>query len=283
MTSTRTIAALLAAVALAGCASVRSPDPRDPWEPMNRGIFEFNDGLDRAVFKPVAEGYRFVLPEPVRDGVRNFYSNLRDPWIALNQLLQGKFEPAVNDMSRFLWNTTIGLLGIFDWATDMGLPKHNEDFGQTLAVWGVDFGPYFVIPILGPSSARDGSGLVVDSFAYLPWYLPKWIDPDNHLWWSIGFTAVDFVQTRANLLDATTALEEAALDRYAFTRDAYFQRRRYLIHDGNPPPLPAGDRQSELAPRPPLIEPKLPANYESVLAAGARRVETAHAFLEPPP
>jgi phospholipid-binding lipoprotein MlaA len=283
MTFARTIGALLAIAVLAGCASVRSPDPRDPWEPMNRGIFEFNDGLDRALFKPVAEGYRFVLPDPIREGIRNFFSNLQDPWIALNQLLQGKFEPAVNDMSRFLWNSTIGLLGIFDWATDMRLPKHNEDFGQTLAVWGVDSGPYFVIPVLGPSSVRDASGTFVGAFAYLPWMGPKWLDHDNYLGWSISLTALDFVQTRANLLDVTDVLEEAALDRYSFVRDAYFQRRRNLIYDGSPPPLPASDKQSGFVPRGPLVEPKLPANYDAVLATGTRRVETAHAFPESRP
>ena len=288
MTVTRTLAALLAVAVLAGCASVRSPDPRDPWEPMNRAFFEFNDGFDRVLLKPAAQGYRFVLPEPIREGVRNFYSNLQDPWIALNQLLQGKVELAINDLSRFLWNSTIGLLGIFDWATDMGLPKHREDFGQTLAVWGVGFGPYFVIPILGPSSVRDAGGLVVDTIGYLPWQIPKWIDRDNYLGWSIGLTTLDLIQTRESLLDVTDVFEQAALDRYAFIREAWFQRRRNLIYDGNPPPLPATDKQS----RRPLVEPKVPANYESVMATGPRQaepadalrpVETAHAFLEPSP
>jgi len=162
--------------------------------------------------------------------------------------MQGKVERAVDDFGRFVWNSTFGLLGLIDVATDMGLPKHKEDFGQTLAVWGVESGPYLVIPILGPSSVRDGGGLVADAFAYLPWQIPKWADFDHRVTWQWSLTGLDLVQTRASLLDATDLLEEAALDRYAFLRNAYFQRRRSLIFDGNPPPLPA-DKQSGVMPR----------------------------------
>jgi phospholipid-binding lipoprotein MlaA len=265
----RLAAAAAAAAALGGCATVRSPDPRDPWEPMNRGTFEFNDGVDRIVLKPIAETYRFVLPEPVRAGVRNFYENLRDPWIALNQLLQGKVEEALSDGWRFIANSTFGLGGIFDIASDMGMAKHNEDFGQTLAVWGLDFGPYLVIPILGPSSVRDGTGTLVATQAYLPWQLPKWLDVDHRVAWQNWLTGIDIVQTRAGLLEATDLLEQAALDRYAFIRNAYFQRRRNLIYDGNPPPLPPSEPESG------GVEPKIPANYEAVLAAGARHAAAA--------
>ena len=281
MTFIRTIAAaLLATAVLAGCASVRSPDPRDPWEPMNRGIFEFNDGLDRAILKPVAQGYRFVLPGPIRDGIRNFFSNLQDPWIALNQLLQGKVEEALSDTWRFIVNSTFGVGGIFDIASDMRLPKHAEDFGQTLAVWGVDFGPYLILPILGPSSARDALGTAVASQMYLPWQLPKWLDLEHRVAWQNSLTIVDVIQTRANLLDASDLLEQAALDRYAFLRNAYFQRRRNLIYDGNPPPLPPSDEQPDAAPAEPAtgtgpvspaVDPEAPANDEAVPAAGARR------------
>jgi phospholipid-binding lipoprotein MlaA len=272
--------AAIAMAVLAGCTTIRSPDPRDPWEGLNRATFEFNDGLDRALVKPVAEGYRFVMPEPVRIAVINFFANLKDPWIAVNQLLQGKPRLAVDDLGRFVWNSTFGLLGLIDVASDMGLTKHNEDFGQTLAVWGVDFGPYVVLPILGPSSVRDGLGLIPDAYAYLPWQIPKWADFNHRVTWQWSLTGLDLVQTRANLLDATDFLEEAALDRYAFVRNAYFQRRRNLIYDGDPPPLPA-DRQSR--PTPPadpgpaaqLVEPKLPANYQAVLAADAARVVAA--------
>jgi phospholipid-binding lipoprotein MlaA len=303
-------AALVAAVALAGCATQRAPSPRDPLEPMNRAVFEFNDNADRFVFKPVAEGYRAVLPDMVRAGVRNFFSNLRDPWIAVNQLLQGKVEAALSDTWRFIANSTFGLGGIFDIATDMRLPKHNEDFGQTLAVWGVSDGPYLVIPIWGPSTVRDGVGLVADAYAYLPWWIPDWLDASHRVAWKNSLTALDFVNIRANLLDATDLLEQAALDRYAFVRDAYFQRRRNLIYDGNPPPE-SGARSSSVAPlnleteaarepaalvsadpaepepSPPaasgapseaaqVVEPKVPANYAAVLAAGRVRMAAGY-------
>jgi phospholipid-binding lipoprotein MlaA len=306
----RLAAALLAAAALAGCATQRAPSPRDPLEPVNRAVFEFNDAADKAVFKPVAQGYRAVLPEIVRAGVRNFFSNLRDPWIALNQLLQGKVEDALSDAWRFFANSTFGMGGIFDIATDMRLPKHNEDFGQTLAVWGVHDGPYLVIPIWGPSTARDGVGLIADAYAYLPWWIPDWLDVQHRVAWQNSLTALDFVNIRANLLDATDILEEAALDRYAFLREAYFQRRRNLIYDGNPPPeggagssgaagvdleteaarepavLPVPAAAAEPDPSPPapsgappepvqVVDPKVPANYAAVLAAGTTRVAEA--------
>jgi phospholipid-binding lipoprotein MlaA len=276
----RTGAALVAVAVLAGCSTMRSPDARDPWEGLNRATYEFNDGFDKALLKPVAEGYRFVLPTPARTAVTNFFANLKDPWIALNQLMQGKPRLAIDDLGRFVWNSTFGLLGLIDVASDMGLPKHNEDFGQTLAVWGADFGPYLVLPILGPSSVRDGVGLIPDAYAYLPWQIPKWADFEHRVTWQWSLTGLDLVQTRANLLDASDILEEAALDRYAFLRNAYFQRRRYLIYDGDPPPLPA-DKQSSVtpvidpAPPEPLVEPRVPANYPAVLAADAPRTIAA--------
>ncbi|MGE5794835.1 MAG: VacJ family lipoprotein [Bacteroidota bacterium] len=276
----RTGAALVAVAVLAGCSTMRSPDPRDPWEGLNRATYEFNDGFDKVLLKPVAEGYRFVLPTPARTAVTNFFANLKDPWIALNQLMQGKPRLAIDDLGRFVWNSTFGLLGLIDVASDMGLPKHNEDFGQTLAVWGADFGPYLVLPILGPSSVRDGVGLIPDAYAYLPWQIPKWADFEHRVTWQWSLTGLDLVQTRANLLDASDLLEEAALDRYAFLRNAYFQRRRHLIYDGDPPPLPA-DKQSSVTPvidpAPPgqLVEPRMPANYPAVLAADAPRTIAA--------
>ncbi len=272
--------AAIAIVALAGCSTTRSPDPRDPWEGMNRATFEFNDGFDNVLMRPLAEGYRFVLPSLARTAVTNFFSNLNDPWVAVNQLLQGKVERAIDDFGRFVWNSTFGLLGLIDVASDMGLPKHREDFGQTLAVWGVDFGPYLVLPILGPSSVRDGVGLIPDAYAFLPWQIPKWADFNHRVTWQWSLTGLDLVQTRASLLDATDLLEQAALDRYAFLRNAYFQRRRNLIHDGDPPPLPA-DKQSgatpsfDPAPKGALVESTLPANYPAVLAADAPRTVAA--------
>jgi phospholipid-binding lipoprotein MlaA len=232
------IAVMMRALAglFAGCATT-SGDPRDPIEPVNRAVFQFNDTVDRAVFKPVAQGYRAALPSPVRTGVTNFFSNLRDPWNAINQILQGKVEEGATDFMRFVTNTSFGLLGIFDVASEGGMPKHDEDFGQTLGVWGLDTGAYLVLPILGPSSVRDGTGRAVDSFGYLPWQGPDMLDSTHEVRWRNGLTGLDFVQTRAGLLDASNVLEEAALDRYAFVRNAYFQRRRSQVHDGNPPPV----------------------------------------------
>ena len=195
--------ALLVAV-LAGCATQRAPSPRDPIEPVNRQIFEVNEALDRGVFKPVAEAYSAVLPDPVRTGIRNFFSNLWEPWTAVNQALQGKFVMAGSDVLRFLTNSTIGVVGIFDVASDFELPKHSEDFGQTLAVWGVGFGPYIVLPILGPSSVRDGLGYVVDTFGYLPWQVPSWAEFNHVDAWRWSLVALDFINVRASLLDATT-------------------------------------------------------------------------------
>jgi phospholipid-binding lipoprotein MlaA len=293
--------AIAAAAMLAGCAAQqRAPSPLDPIEPVNRAVFEFNETADRFVFKPVAQGYKFVLPEVVRTGVTNFFANLADPWIAVNQLLQGKVELALSDGWRFITNSTLGLGGIFDIATDMGLPKHNEDFGQTLGVWGFDTGAFLVLPILGPSSVRDGIGLIADTYGFLPWRLPDWLDFNHRVAWQNSLSALDFVNIRANLLDATDLLEDAALDRYAFIRDAYFQRRRNLVYDGNPPPksaptsglAPAPDLDTELAREPAplhpdsatdaaaelapfgatsLAEPRVPDNYPSVLAADGMR------------
>lgn len=217
---------------LSACASTRESNPADPIEPVNRAVFEFNDVVDRAVMKPVAQGYRFVMPTPVRTGVTNFFSNLRDPWIAVNQILQGKVEAGASDFMRFVTNTTFGIGGIFDVASEAGMTKHNEDFGQTLGVWGMGPGPYIVLPIFGPSSGRDAIGTAVDGLAYLPWRGPEWLGEDDYVAWRNALTALDFINTRANLLDTTNLLEEAALDRYTFVRDAYLQRRQSQVSDG---------------------------------------------------
>lgn len=225
---------VVALVALSGCATTGG-DPRDPIEPVNRAVFQFNDTVDKAVLKPVAQGYKAVLPRPIRTGVTNFFANLRDPWIALNQILQGKIEEGATDFMRFVTNTTFGLAGIFDVASEGGMEKHDEDFGQTLGVWGLDTGPYLVLPILGPSNVRDGAGRVADSAAYVPWEGPGWADAGDEVAIRNSLTTVDLIQTRAGLLDASNVLEEAALDRYAFVRDAYLQRRRSQVYDGNAP------------------------------------------------
>ena len=218
----------LAALALGGCASLGGDDPRDPWEGMNRGIYGFNDKLDQYVAQPVAKGYRKAVPGELRDRVRNFFGNIGDVFIGVNNFLQGKFEDGFNDWVRVAFNSTFGLLGIHDIATDMGYEKHDEDFGQTFGRWGAGPGPYLVLPALGPSTLRDGTGKVLDFYT----------DPINETqpfearW---GLVALRLVQTRADLLEASRILEEAALDKYVFTRDAYLQRRRNLIYDGRPP------------------------------------------------
>jgi len=217
---------MLLSLTLLGCAT--NGDPRDPLEPLNRGIYKFNDVVDKAVLKPVATGYKEVMPDPVRTAVGNFFSNLDDVLVLLNDLLQIKLDQAASDLSRLVWNTTIGIAGLIDVATPMDLPKHNEDFGQTLGYWGVGNGPYLVLPFLGPSTLRDTVGTVVDvHFDPVPQHTPV---PERN-----SAIAVHSVDTRARLLDTEEILDEAALDRYVFLRDAYLQRRRGLVYDGNPP------------------------------------------------
>jgi phospholipid-binding lipoprotein MlaA len=220
-------AALLFSGVLSGCAAPGG-NPADPLEPLNRSIFSFNDAVDGALIKPAARGYRAVLPGFVRTGVTNVFSNLEDVWISMNDLLQGKVQQGVEDLSRFVFNSTFGIVGIFDVASAWGLQKHSEDFGQTLGVWGVGSGAYLVLPLLGPSTVRDGFGFLVDTQAD-----PVWRIDDVPLRNSL--VALRVVNNRANLLDATNMLEEAALDKYAFVRDAWLQRRRNLVYDGNPP------------------------------------------------
>jgi phospholipid-binding lipoprotein MlaA len=210
----------------AGCAT--TGDPRDPLEGMNRGILAFNDAADDVVLKPVARGYKFVTPVPLQDMVRNFFTNLYDPWIGVNNLLQGKPLDALSDWMRFAVNTTFGFFGVIDVASQARLEKHDEDFGQTLAHWGVGDGPYLMLPLLGPSTTRDTAALPVDWYAD-PVLTARPIALRNSL------TALRFVARRAELLDVSRTLEEAALDRYVFLREAYLQRRRNLIYDGRPP------------------------------------------------
>jgi phospholipid-binding lipoprotein MlaA len=213
---------------VAGCATIEDRDPRDPWEPMNRAVYKFNDVVDEAVAKPVANAYRKALHSEIRARISNFFSNLADPFIGVNNFLQGKPGEGFHDWVRFAFNSTIGLLGIHDVASDMGYEKHNEDFGQTFGRWGAGPGPYLVLPVLGSSTLRDGIGTGLDLYTD-PVGEFRPISLRNSL---IGTRLVD---TRAGLLEASRILEEAALDRYIFQRDAYLQRRRSLIYDGRPP------------------------------------------------
>ena len=220
------VLALLLAGA-AGCATTNG-DSRDPFEGFNRAMYSFNDGFDQAIGKPLASAYRDVLPSPIRTGVRNFFANIEDLLIGVNNLLQAKPIDAVSDFARLAVNTTIGILGLIDVGSHMGLEKHNEDFGQTFGRWGTEPGPYLVLPLLGPSSVRDGVGTALDMVAD-PVGL---FEPNAARNSAIVLRAT---QVRADLLDASRLLGEAALDRYVFLRDAYFQRRRSLIYDGRPP------------------------------------------------
>ncbi|HVK56211.1 MAG TPA: VacJ family lipoprotein [Burkholderiales bacterium] len=219
---------IFAFVALSGCATPGKRDPRDPLEGYNRAVYKLNDAVDRAVLKPVAKGYDKATPDLVKTGVRNFFGNLGDVVVFANDLLQGKGEQALSDFGRFFINSTFGLAGLFDIASSAGLHKNNEDFGQTLGKWGVGPGPYFVLPLLGPSTIRDAVAKPVD--AQLNY--SAWID---HVPTRNSLYALEVIDTRASLLGASNVLGEAALDPYIFVRDAYLQRRQRLVFDGNPP------------------------------------------------
>jgi len=223
----RSALAVIFAAALSACVTLPPNAPRapqDPWESWNRGVYKFNDALDRGVAKPVAKTYVKVVPEPVRKGVSNFFSNLKTPTVMVNDALQGKFLAAANDLGRFVLNTTLGLAGILDPATPAGLDRNNEDFGQTLGKWGVHPGPFLELPFLGPSDLRDAPALAVDTFTYPPEYA-------SSLWIQYGLYLPDFIDRRAALLPLDETLSKV-YDPYAFIRDAYLQRRAYLVSDG---------------------------------------------------
>jgi phospholipid-binding lipoprotein MlaA len=244
----RAVAAVLLALAFAlafsGCAVVNqarmSPGQKlDPWENWNRKVFAFNEGLDVAVLKPVAKAYSTVVPLMVRTGVSNFFGNFTDAWSAVNNLLQGKIEKALSDVFRVGTNTTFGLLGLIDVAAEMGLERQSEDLGQTLGHWGVGAGAYIVWPLLGPSTVRESFALPFDR-AWSPAFA---VSNSKE---SLAVTGVQLVNTRAGLLAAGNLLDDIALDKYTFLRDAYLQRRRSLTYDGEEkeveepePPLPA--------------------------------------------
>jgi phospholipid-binding lipoprotein MlaA len=212
--------------ALTGCATVTTPTKGDPFESYNRTMFTINDKVDQYALKPVAKGYVWAVPEPVRNSVTNFFSNIGDVYIAANNLLQLKIADGVSDIMRVAINTVFGVGGLFDVATIAKLPKHAGDFGLTLGHYGVPSGPYLVLPLLGPSTVRDTSGLVVDYFGNPLTY----VQPDSVSWALYG---VNLVNVRANLLGATDVLADAALDKYSFVRNAYLQRRQFLISGGD--------------------------------------------------
>jgi len=226
------------AALVAGCAS----DPahvntRDPWEPFNRVVYQFNDDFDNAFLKPVAKGYRAITPAPVDRGITNFFENVADVRNAVNNALQFKMTRALTSAGRVVVNSTVGVLGFVDVASNLNMPKYNEDFGQTLGSWGLAPGPYVVLPFLGPSTGRDTVGLVAD------WYTdPLTYVNDGGVAW--GLKGLRLIDRRADLLAASKVLEQAALDPYSFVRDGYLQRRYSDIYDGNPPPEPSDSDDS---------------------------------------
>jgi phospholipid-binding lipoprotein MlaA len=232
------VLALTATGLISGCATGPDRKPGDPFEPVNRVMFNINDGVDRYVAVPVAKGYQKVTPQPLRTAVSNFFSNLGDLSNAANNLLQLKITDATEDIVRFAFNSTFGLFGLLDWATPAGLPKHHQDFGLTLGHWGVPSGPYLVLPLFGPSTVRDSMGLIVDvKFNPLNYIEPAERNP---------LYILQFVSVRSDLLGASDLLQQAALDKYSFVRDAYTQQRKARLRgtSDNAAPLPDYDDQS---------------------------------------
>ena len=232
------IASTLAATA----GSAFAQNAKDPIEGWNRAVFGFNEGLDRAVLKPVAEGYKAVVPELVRNGVSNVFANIGDGWSAINQLLQGKPVAAAEMTMRVATNTLFGIGGLFDVASDLGIERRTEDFGQTLGRWGLPAGPYLVLPVLGPSTLRDTAALPVD----LQWSASALTDDSAT---GAGLTLLRIVDVRANLLSAGRLLDEIALDKYVFVRDGYLTRRQSQVYDGEPP-ASKDDEDEGPAPKP---------------------------------
>ena len=240
-----TAATLGVALALAGCQTIREgrggPGQRlDPWENWNRKVFNFNEDLDRKVLKPVATVYSDIVPQPVRRSVSNFFSNFADAWSAINNILQGKFELAFEDATRVGANTLFGLFGILDVASEMGLDHHYEDFGQTLGRYGVGAGAYMVLPVLGPSTVRDAAAIPLDRLATPPAFF-------DGTGTQVGLTVLQIINTRSSLLGATRVIDDISLDKYTFVRDAYLQRRRSLVFDGDVPETPAAPEQAASA------------------------------------
>jgi len=213
-----------------GCASTQPKDTfdnNDQLEPVNRVSFDFNETLDQYILKPIAEPYAKYTPEIYRAGITNFFDNLTYLNVVLNSFLQGKFVQGLSDATRFIVNSTLGIGGLNDIATPMGLEKHDEDLGQTLAVWGVDQVSYLYIPLIGPNTVRNSPDLVTSTFLNPFFYISSAI--------LFPVSALNIINTRANLLEATNIRDEAAIEPYTFTREAYLQQRKYLIYDGNPP------------------------------------------------
>jgi phospholipid-binding lipoprotein MlaA len=260
-------AAAAALLLLSGCATVapgtaQAPGHKaDPWEAWNRKVFAFNDSVDEAVLKPVAEGYRKAVPQFVRTGIGNVLGNIGDVWSTANQFLQGKPQLGFEMGMRVLTNTVLGFGGVLDIATEARLPRRSEDFGQTLGVWGLGTGPYVVLPLLGPSTLRDTGGLVVDRSVAAPSGIPE-TQTGRY-----AVTATEIVHARSELLATTQLLSEVALDRYSFVRDGYLARRLDQVHDGAPPAEPFDDEPADA--ESPGAAASAPAAAASAPGAGA--------------
>ena len=229
---------------LAATATAQAQIANDPLEGWNRAVFGFNEGLDAAVLKPVATGYKAAVPELVRSGVSNVFGNIADGWSAINQLLQGKPVAAAQMTMRVATNTLFGIAGLFDVASDLGLERQQEDFGQTLGRWGLPAGPYLVWPLLGPSSLRETAAMPLD----LQWR-PAALSQDSAT--QIGLSTLQLIDIRASLLGASRLVDDIALDKYVFIRDGYLSRRRSLVYDGDPPDIPEPKEDAPIAPSKP--------------------------------
>ena len=233
MNALNRMAAVAAVALVSGCAA--TPSKVDPLEPMNRALYQVHDVLDTNIVKPVAEGYVSVVPQFMRTGFANVFNNIDDLFSAVNGLLQGKLDKAGNDLGRVMINTMFGLGGIIDVAADLDIERGNEDFGQTFAVWGFPQGPYLFIPLFGPTTFRDGAGVIVRIGLGPVGYVPN-VPVRNSIY------GVGYVDLRSQALESGSLVDTAALDRYIFIRNAYLQRRRYLIYDGKPPPEPEDEK-----------------------------------------
>jgi phospholipid-binding lipoprotein MlaA len=220
-------AGVVVSALLAGCAAAPSRD--DPFEPMNRASYRVHEVVDGQIVKPLAQAYVDYTPRPIQKGIHNFFGNIDDFFSFINGMLQNKPDKAGNDLGRVITNTGFGLLGLIDVASDAGIPKGNEDFGQTFGYWGIPQGPYLFIPVFGPTTVRDGTGVVIRAYASPIGYIED-VSTRNILW------TLGFIDARASALQAESLVEQAALDRYTFIRRAYLQRRQYLVYDGKPPP-----------------------------------------------
>lgn len=255
------VGAILVAAGMCVCATVDAQPMQpstthklDPWENWNRKVFAFNEGLDDHVLKPVATAYQQVVPSFARNAVHNFFCNAEDAWSTVNHLLQGKIQSGFEMMVRFNTNTVFGFGGLLDIASEAGLERQSEDFGQTLGRWGFGAGSYVVWPVLGPSSVRDSLALPLDRSASPATVLPEYVD-------KLGLLSVQLIDTRANLLSASRVIDDIALDKYTFVRDGYMTRRHNLIYDGNPPEAISN------------IEKNWPTNTETetVIASGSKK------------